>query len=130
MRIILQRTGMSLDGTFGMISTGGGNPLCLTLEDPWLENQRNKSCIPAGVYTFSPHHGAKYQNVWRADHVPGRSGILIHAGNTTADTEGCILVGLELGAVGGKDAILQSKKALDYLRAVLPAKFILEVRDA
>jgi hypothetical protein len=53
-----------------------------------------KGCIPAGEYkvisTYSEHF--KEYKPMLVD-VPGYEGILIHEGNTTKDTRGCILVG-------------------------------------
>src|SRR5512133_1213857 len=52
------------------------------------------TAIPAGTYKItlehSPHFGRKLPYL---HDVPGFSGILIHAGNSAADTKGCILVG-------------------------------------
>lgn len=126
MIVTLKRAAESLEGTFGMLSVAG-IPLCVTCEDPWIDNKRNVSCIPEGRYTCVPHNGTKYKDVWALEYVPGRSHILIHAGNTEDDTHGCILVGLQIGELNGKPAVLQSRKALNYLREILPEKFTLEV---
>lgn len=65
---------------------------CYTLEG--VETQ-----IPAGTYTIgmhdSPHFGRVLPELLN---VPGRSCILIHPGNTDADTKGCILVGRSRGS--------------------------------
>ena len=53
-----------------------------------------QTAIPAGRYRvtldFSPHFNGMMPHV---NDVPGFSGILIHIGNTSADTEGCLLLG-------------------------------------
>lgn len=92
MMIALTRDTRNADGTFGMLSVGG---LKLhTCEDDWLENVRGKSCIPAGNYKLVRGHFPKHGETFEVTGVPGRSSILIHAGNTEEDTEGCILLGL------------------------------------
>lgn len=102
--------------TIGQL-TIDGLPTLYTCEDLWRDNARNISCIPEGVYECVPHGWAgsptKYKDVWMLKNVPDRSAILIHAGNTHADTQGCILVGMEHD---GKGTILQSRKAIDLLR--------------
>jgi hypothetical protein len=123
--VILTRVSTSRHGTFG-VWTRENVPLCLTLEDPWDNNKRGVSCIPEGVYSFSPHNGVKFKNVWIASNVPGRTGILIHAGNSTADTSGCILVGQNFEG----DRLLNSLKTLDKLRQELPKVFKLKIVNA
>jgi hypothetical protein len=61
--------------------------LC-TLELPWLDNQRNISCIPAGQYPIRVE-GKRI----RVLDVPGRDGILIHVANKPSELRGCIAVG-------------------------------------
>ena len=84
-----------------------GKYFCDTLEDvdrgltqtmPLTEIKRIKvmrrTAIPAGTYNMivnlSP---AKQRLLPRLLNVPGFDGILIHRGNTDADSSGCILVG-------------------------------------
>lgn len=124
--VTLKRACESAEGTFGILSING-LPLCVTCEDPWIDNKRNISCIPTGIYECTKHNGTKYKDVWILHNVPNRSAILIHAGNTENDTNGCILVGETIGRLRGKPAVLSSRKALDKLRDVLPNNFTLEV---
>ena len=74
-----------------------GEEFCDTLELAWKDNQRSISCIPAGEYKVRlrlPRESATrdYIHLLVKD-VPNRSYILVHIGNTTSDTKGCILVG-------------------------------------
>ena len=132
MPLTLTRLHTSPNAVLGVMQ-GVGEPI-FTLEDAWRANARGASCIPAGTYACRPHgwrgEPVKFKNVWEVTAVPGRSAILIHAGNTHADTEGCILVGLGFRWVGGEWVLLESQKALAHLRACFgQTPFNLHVRD-
>lgn len=89
-----------------------GNPLMWTLELPWVDNKKNISCIPEGLYKCISYESKKFGSCLLVKDVPGRLGILFHAGNTAKDTRGCILVGLKRDPSGG---ILESRQALNRL---------------
>lgn len=89
-----------------------------TLERPWLNNARNASCIPTGIYplTYMKRSGSgKYKNVYWLRNVPDRSGILIHNGNIVKHTLGCILIGMRPGQMLGQRAVLNSVTAKNKL---------------
>ena len=120
----LKRYSYTDNGTFGVL-LDGKRPLVLTLEEPWLENKRNVSCIPEGRYKCVPHNGFKYKDTWKLLDVPGRSAILIHVGNTILDTEGCILVGRGLNEY----MITQSRNAMEYIKTQFTREFMLDIVD-
>nr|WP_321513145.1 DUF5675 family protein [uncultured Pseudodesulfovibrio sp.] len=64
-----------------------------TLENPWLDNARNISCIPAGEYVCRRVISPKYGETFEITFVPGRTHILFHWGNYPDNTEGCVLLG-------------------------------------
>lgn len=102
----------------------GGVPLCHTLELPWIDNRKNWSCIPPGVYRLTKASSPRFAKCFYVHDVPGRSGILIHPGNTVADIQGCILPGLDATA----SSVLSSRLALDRLYAKLSQDEILTVK--
>jgi hypothetical protein len=69
-----------------------------TLERPWAGNQPAISAIPVGSYPATLRYD--HTDQWRIEltGVPGRTHVEIHTGNTPDDTEGCILIGKQLGA--------------------------------
>jgi hypothetical protein len=68
-------------------------PICYSLELPWKDNESNISCIPKGKYNGILRYDKK--DGWRIqlESVPNRTGVQIHIGNYTSQTQGCILVG-------------------------------------
>lgn len=77
---------------------------CKTLELPWKDNENRISCIPPGPTAETPatyalrrrdpeESGTFDYTHYLVEGVPGRSYILIHAGNLYTQILGCILVG-------------------------------------
>ena len=99
---------------------------CLTLELRWLDNKRNVSCYPAGVYDVQKITRPNGKLAFHVLNVPNRSAILFHAGTfattTKPDTEGCTLVGFRYEDVN-KDGLIditESQKALAMLLDLMP----------
>ena len=108
----------------GQLVTEDKRYLCDTLEPTWRDYAKGarkikgKSAIPEGRYpiviTFSPTF-----KKWLPllVNVPRFSGIRIHAGNTAKDTQGCILVGLNLK----KGMVINSRAALQMVMLEMTA---------
>ena len=96
--------------TFGVLCIDEA-PEFLTVEDAWRSNETKVSCIPVGRYKIIRHKSPRFGNVYKVLDVPEREHILIHAGNTHRDTEGCILLGMQYGKIGSDSAILASLSA-------------------
>ena len=131
MRILLQRHALKAGYTIGRMEVNG-RYFCDTLEDTdrglseeMSEDEiaalkvKGATAIPTGTYridmqTRSPRFGRVLP---RLVSVKGYAGVLIHSGNTAADTEGCIFVGenRERGKVLNSRATLES--LLVFLRA-------------
>lgn len=108
MKLILKRVAMDGQGTYGVL-IDGTRPFAVTLERPWLNNEKSISCIPAGQYTCRRVRSPKFGNTFEVTGVPGRSHILFHKGNQVEETQGCILVAEQFGKLGnGNVAVLQS----------------------
>lgn len=100
-------------GTLYVMTPGGGFHECYTLEDPErLVKIPGKTGIPRGTYEVTIDWSNRFKR-WMPHvlNVPGFEGIRIHAGNTVADTDGCILCGVQRD----DPKILQSKIAFDLL---------------
>jgi hypothetical protein len=125
----LQRTSQGPVCTLGRLTTDEGNIVAVTLELPDHGNAKDVSCIPAGSYRAelrdSPKRG--YQVYGLLD-VPDRDDIEIHIGNFPVDTDGCILVGTQVGE--DEVSIEGSAVAFHAMMAELNgAPFVLDVMD-
>ena len=89
--------------------------MCDTLENPYINNERNISCIPEGQYSVRLRTAREsatrdYLHLL-VQEVPNRDYILFHRGNSAKDTSGCILIG-----IGRKqDFVSNSTLAMDLL---------------
>lgn len=119
MELLLKRIALKPNYTIGHLYVDGVY-FCDTLEDKdrglsssmplttiKAKKVKGETCIPYGAYKVTLDVvSSKYSNFTkypyvkfcggkmpRVLNVPGYDGILIHAGNTDKDTEGCILVG-------------------------------------
>ena len=89
---------------------------CFSLEDTMrasgAEKVPGRTAIPVGRYRIVMTPSARFQTVLpELLDVPGFTAIRIHAGNTDADTSGCLLV----GRIREPDRISASRSALTAL---------------
>ena len=89
--------------------------VCDTLENPYINNERNISCVPIGNYNVrlrTPRESATRDYLHLiVQEVPDRSYILFHKGNKPEHTLGCILVGTN----NQQDYVSKSGYAMDFL---------------
>jgi hypothetical protein len=65
--------------------------LCHSIELPWLNNERQRSCIPEGRYELQKRWRPKIGDHYLLVNVPGRDCILIHPANyALKELKGCI----------------------------------------
>ena len=130
MHAILQRAFSDGRATLGIIQfLGVAHDPIFTLENP-KRKETLDSRIESGIFVCEPYSSKKFRDVFELMDVPGRGKILIHVGNKESDTTGCILVGLNSGMYSGDVAVMESRSAMDLLRAIAKSQsFVLEIRD-
>lgn len=132
---MLQRDASQDDGTYGLLTLPDGSTFH-TLELPWNDNKTMKSCIPPGTYNVELRNSPKFGLCYEVKNVPGRSAILIHAGNTAgnvdkglkSDVQGCILLGLSRGRLNNQISVQDSRAALAAFQKKMGGKpFVLNI---
>ena len=122
MELILKRIAKRKSYTIGKLyikEEGAPTYFCDTLEPTWRDyahgayKMKGCSAIPEGRYPVVVTWSPKFRQ-WLPLllHVPKFEGIRIHAGNTSCDTEGCILLG-ENREVG---KVLHSRRYVSQLK--------------
>ena len=104
-KLLLKRIARKAGYTIGKLYIDGAY-FCDTLEDTdrldkgmtaaQLASKKipGQTAIPEGTYKVIVNVSPKFKRLLpRLVNVPGYEGVLIHRGNTPADTAGCILVG-------------------------------------
>lgn len=105
-----------------------GNFVCYTLEDVVRDKKiAGETAIPEGKYKITlRNEGGKnesYKKMYPSMHkgmlyvndVPNYEYVLIHKGNTKKDTEGCLLVGEDIGV----DSVSNSAKAYEKIYPII-----------
>ena len=122
--------------TLGVLTALNLPPL-MTLELPWRNNEDNISCVPQGRYCCTLEKHRVFGDTIRVHDVPDRSGILIHAGNYTKDTQGCILVGKQVAVMQlepEEKLVIHSKEAMQalvsYVKLYCGVRFSLVIGEA
>ncbi len=130
MRLLLKRIHFGENFTVGQLyeeTKYGLSPICYTLEDKFRQvagkpvkdwKVQDKTAIPTGTYdvvvTMSNRFKTKLPLL---ENVEGFTGIRIHSGNHSGNTEGCILVGMTWD--GKSDWIGSSKVAMSALMPII-----------
>ena len=120
-RLTLRREITSNKATLGILSIGG-KEAARTLENPWLDNKTNISCIPLGTYKGHKDNTGRFR-YWALSGVEGRSGVEIHQGNREKDTHGCIIIGDRWGFLEEELAVFNSKNTLKKLQNIIEDEF-------
>jgi len=103
---------------------------CFTLELPWLENQQNISCVPAGIYPVKKYQSPSKGPVLLLHGVYNRTFVEVHSGNYTRQIEGCILTGDGIKYLD-KDSIpdvTNSRNTLNKLLSLVPDNTHIDIR--
>ena len=130
MKLLLKRIHFGETFTVGQlyeVTDYGQSPLCYVLEDKYREvegqdvkgwKEQDKTAIPKGVYDVRITFSNRFQTrLPILANVPGFTGIRIHAGNSSKNTEGCLLVGMTWD--GKSDWIGSSKVAMGLIMPMI-----------
>ena len=114
--MIIQRLKSPDDRTNGIVTLPDGTEHP-SLERPWLNNQPNISCIPAGHYKFKRDTHGRFQ--WfKVLSVDKRTNTEMHLGSRPSHSEGCILLPIEC---------LNAMR--DFFFGDLDLTYVLEIRN-
>lgn len=131
--LVISRREKSKNQTLGRFVVFDKDDCCIfsgvTLELPYINNEKNISSITKGIYKASKVVHTKFGKSIEVINVSNRSGIFIHSGNYKEQIRGCVLVGFGFRDLNG-DGILDvynSRVTLDNLYDSLSNKFDLLV---
>ncbi|MDX1353680.1 DUF5675 family protein [Bizionia paragorgiae] len=122
MELLLQRQYFK-EGTNSALFVNG-HFICFMIELPWLNNKRQVSCIPEGVYELKPRFSDRFGDHLHVLDVSQRNLILIHpANNASKELEGCLAPVSQLSGVGvGWSSRLAMQKILSLCHQAFERK--------
>lgn len=124
MKVEVKRVFKGANYTIGKLYIDGVY-FCDTLEDTVRAagvKIAGKTAIPAGTYRVKKTMSPRFKKVLpEILNVPNYTGVRIHAGNTAADTEGCVLLGFN----HTKGAVLDSANTVARFMTTTPDEFTL-----
>jgi len=129
MEIVVTRNIRTAKSTIGCLTIMGNAFKCFTLEDTdrglnqkmsLVEVQQakvfGKTAIPSGRYQVTINESQRFNRPMPLIlNVPDYEGIRIHSGNTAADTDGCLLLGMDKGV----DVVANSREAFTQFFMIL-----------
>lgn len=129
MKLILQRTIESNNTVIGQLFVND-EFFCYTLEDKIRDLKvKHETCIPEGKYKVKITMSERFKtNLPILLNVPNFEGIRIHAGNTIADTSGCILVGSKFNNESISNSKITLRNLIKKLNSV-KEQITIEIRN-
>lgn len=114
MNLILTRTDYLPEGIFGTLEDDQALFFMYTLEHSYLDGEVYNPKIPKGTYTcvrgkHQLEHMTEPFETFEITGVPNHDHILFHVGNYNKDSQGCVLLGLDLSG----DEVIDSRKAFE-----------------
>lgn len=118
---VIIRNQFSAKQTIGRFLLSDGNSIIFeahSLELPFLRNICFRSSIPPGTYDVVLMQSPKFGMTFHVLNVPGRSHILIHAGNHYTQIRGCVLLGSALAHLNsdGLIDVINSRNTISKLK--------------
>lgn len=129
MLIKVKRTKLTDKFTLGELFIDGVH-FCYTVEDkvrPIGEKVFGETAIPYGTYKVIINHSNHFgKDMPLLLSVPNFEGVRIHSGNTAADSEGCIIIGMVQTEIGVGMSRVCFTKLMDKLKGVTDIKLTIE----
>ena len=97
-----------------------------SMELPWEDNERNISCVPAGMYKLVFEYSDRFKKkLWELKGVIDRSECKIHAANYARQLNGCISPGrehLDIDGDGARDVTFSGMTLNAFHTAMQPER--------
>jgi hypothetical protein len=119
MDLALIRVEYKFDGVFGEIRDIAGEVICCTLEHAYADGINSYiPKVPEGTYICKRgmhqlEHMTNEFETFEITNVPDHTDILFHTGNFNGDSAGCVLLGMNITNIGGRQGVASSKAAFN-----------------